>query len=381
LLINEYLRISSDESVSELTNLPNPTLSVDIPVDINNFYKEYTLDLNIYDRILVFIVYYKKSDDSLNVSFKINNNNSSNSNNNQNEDGEEHHDEKDNNRNKGSYWDVLGSFGNMIASSNNKNGKSKKAAPAASNNIKNLRKENHLNNYNYNNNDYKNNNNNNRNTNNNENGNRKSKDFNLNKLTSFKILSFLSVVSLNDEKSKTQVNTNIVLNNSNKSAYTIYKINNFSKYLDDLINAQSEEINNFRSQSAASKNPYKNKPAKKVNLKAFAGTIDFVNLKINLKLCNIHSAITSYILKYFDKFYFDGSIYKISKQLFLLLIKNRSNKNHNEDHALIALLNWCKNFFLSFLIFKFFLVFYFEKFLNFKITKELPTSSLNKKIK
>ncbi len=140
LLINEYLRISSDESVSELTNLPNPTLSVDIPVDINNFYKEYTLDLNIYDRILVFIVYYKKSDDSLNVSFKINNNNSSNSNNNQNEDGEEHHDEKDNNRNKGSYWDVLGSFGNMIASSNNKNGKSKKAAPAASNNIKNLRK-------------------------------------------------------------------------------------------------------------------------------------------------------------------------------------------------------------------------------------------------
>jgi hypothetical protein len=60
LLMNEYLRISSDESVSEVTNLPNPTLSVNIPVEANIFYEEFTIDLSIYNRMVVFIVYYKK---------------------------------------------------------------------------------------------------------------------------------------------------------------------------------------------------------------------------------------------------------------------------------------------------------------------------------
>ena len=275
LLMNEYLRISSEENVSEVNNIPNPTLSIDIPIDINNYYKEFTLDMNIFNRIVVFIVYYKKSDDSLNVSFKLNNS-----------------DEKNINYNI-----------EINSKANNKN-----------NNNHNSYKNTPLNNQN-------------------------NKEFNsncfkdLNKFSSFKILTFLSVVSLNDEKNKTQINVNTIANNYNKSAYPIYKINNFSKYID--------KVQNFFNDPENKNDEMDNNENSNIYAGGFNGTIDFVNLKINLKLCNIHSSLTSFILKYFNKFYHDSSINKISKQFFLLLIKNRSINKHREDHVVIALLNWC----------------------------------------
>jgi len=314
LLMNEYLRISSDESVHEVNNLPNPTLSIDIPVEVNNYYKEFTLDLNIYNRSVVFIVYYKKSDDSLNVFFKLNNLDSEN--NNINDDSHNYNIKNDSNKN---YWDILSSINSVFGNNNSKNKNNKKNQSTI-----------------------KSNNNKNKNLTKVETENIKlSKDLKFNKFSSFKIFSFLSVVSINEDKTKTQININIIPNNYNKSSYPIYKINNFTKYIDDIIMAENEYNSNYSPFSHNKKNNSNNKN-KKFNMNTFSGTIEFVNLKINLKLCNIHSAITSYILKYFHKYYFDKSIYKISKQLLLLLIKNRSNIKHNEDHVVIALLNWCK---------------------------------------
>ncbi len=321
LLINEYLRISSDENVHEVNNLPNPTLSIDIPVEINNYYKEFAIDLNIYNRNIVFIVYYKKSDDSLNVYFKLNYLDNENSNSKE--------DTNNNNTNKSSYWDILGNINSVFGPYSNKTKSNKKKYSNGKIN------------------------NNRNNINNDKEGLNFNKEFNANKFSSFKILSFLSVVSLNEEKTKTQININIIPNNHNKSSYPIYKINNFSKYIDDMIMFQNQYLNNIpnRNYNNSINNKHKN------DLNTFSGTIEFVSLKINLKLSNIHSAITSYILKYFHKFYMEKSIYKISKQLFLLLIKNRSSISYNEDHIVIAYLNWCKFKILKFiyiLIFKIF---------------------------
>ena len=81
LLSNEYLRIIGEENINELNNLPNPTFILKINLsEIDNYYEEYSLNnlfSNSDDFKLVLIVYYKKNEDTFNVSIKLakNNNN------------------------------------------------------------------------------------------------------------------------------------------------------------------------------------------------------------------------------------------------------------------------------------------------------------------
>ena len=79
LLSNEYLRIMSEDNINELNNLPNPTFILKINInEIDNYYEEYTLN-NLFstndDLKLVLIVYYKKNEDTFNVSIKLSKNN------------------------------------------------------------------------------------------------------------------------------------------------------------------------------------------------------------------------------------------------------------------------------------------------------------------
>ena len=78
LLADEYLRIISEENMNELNNLPNPSFILKINTnDIDNFYEEYTLKNLFIDNFkLIIIVYYKKSEDSFNVSIKLSKNDS-----------------------------------------------------------------------------------------------------------------------------------------------------------------------------------------------------------------------------------------------------------------------------------------------------------------
>ena len=75
LLTNEYMKICSEENLNDINNLPNPTFLLKIDVnDIENYYEEFVLDNQIdikNERKIVLIFFYKKTDDSLNISIKM----------------------------------------------------------------------------------------------------------------------------------------------------------------------------------------------------------------------------------------------------------------------------------------------------------------------
>ena len=79
LLSNEYLRIISEENINELYNLPNPTFILKINInEIDDYYEEYSLNnlFSLNDNFkIILIVYYKKNEDSFNVSIKLSKNN------------------------------------------------------------------------------------------------------------------------------------------------------------------------------------------------------------------------------------------------------------------------------------------------------------------
>ena len=86
LLTNEYMKICSEDNLNDINNLPNPTFLLKIDVnDIENYYEEFVLDNQIdlkNERKIVLIIFYKKTDDSLNVSIKMESNNKGNVNDN-----------------------------------------------------------------------------------------------------------------------------------------------------------------------------------------------------------------------------------------------------------------------------------------------------------
>ena len=75
LLSNEFMRIISEENINEINSLPNPTFILKINInDIYSYYEEYPINnsFNINDTTkLIIVVYYKKNDDSFNVSLKL----------------------------------------------------------------------------------------------------------------------------------------------------------------------------------------------------------------------------------------------------------------------------------------------------------------------
>ena len=69
LLINELYRINSSECIEELSGI-KPSFKVSLTNDIKHLYKEYPY-INIEKQQFTFILYYKKSDNSLNISYKL----------------------------------------------------------------------------------------------------------------------------------------------------------------------------------------------------------------------------------------------------------------------------------------------------------------------
>ena len=76
LLSNEYMKISSEESLSEINNLPNPTFLLKLDInDIDNYYEEFEIEnhINNNEQKTVLILNYKKMEDSFNISLKLTN--------------------------------------------------------------------------------------------------------------------------------------------------------------------------------------------------------------------------------------------------------------------------------------------------------------------
>ena len=77
LLSNEFMKISSEESLTEINTLPNPAFLLKLDInDIDNYYEEFEIEniINNDEHKIVLIIYYKKLEDSFNISLKMANN-------------------------------------------------------------------------------------------------------------------------------------------------------------------------------------------------------------------------------------------------------------------------------------------------------------------
>ena len=223
LLTREYMYLLSSESINELLNLPNPNFQTKIPISLDeNYYDEFPLDININNQLLTLIIYYKKSDKSINVCVKL-----------------------------------------------SKNKKEKKKVIETDDN---------------------------------------------NNCCYFEVLTFLTSVKLlkgNDSNKVISVQNNLTSLTNSKSMYSILKI----PYI-NFGNLFNNEDNNKEK------------------------TYDFLLLTLRISLCDIYSVISSYLLHDFDKYVNDKNISKLTKQLFILLLKNPKLNKKSENNVVKCILLW-----------------------------------------
>ena len=216
LLTREYMYLLSSESIQELQNLPNPNFQTKIPLSLyENYYEEFPLDININNQLLTLVIYYKKSDKSINVCIKL-----------------------------------------------SKNKKEKKTNEEKNNNK-----------------------------------------------YCFEILTFLTSVKIMricpNEKSIIEIQNNLTSLTNNKSMYSILKIPHFNP---NIINKEKSE--------------------------------DYFLLTLRISLCDIYSVVASYLLHDFYNYINDKDISKLSKQLFILLLKNQNINKKNENNVVKSILLW-----------------------------------------
>ena len=85
LLSNEFMKIISEENLNEINNLPNPTFLLKIDInELNSYYEEFPLNYisnpnfnDTKDKKIIFVVFYKKLEDTLNVALKLSRNKNS----------------------------------------------------------------------------------------------------------------------------------------------------------------------------------------------------------------------------------------------------------------------------------------------------------------
>ena len=128
----------------------------------------------------------------------------------------------------------------------------------------------------------------------------------------FEILTFLTSVELMIGHDKTKVITvqnNLTSLTNNKSMYSILKVPHFN--LSNLLNNNSKEKSE-----------------------------DFFLLSLRISLCDIYSVLSSYLLHDFYNYINDKNISKLTKQLFILLLKNPKLNKKNENNIVMSILLW-----------------------------------------
>ena len=225
LLTLEYMYLFSHESISELNNVPNPTFQMKINVDdIENYYEEFPINFTINNKNIIFVIFYKISDDSFNICMKFG----------------------DNKNNK--------------VNNNNEN--------------------------------YEN--------------------------FCFKIFTFLSIVKVSYGSfcKPFSSQTNLKSLSNNKSMHNIFKLTNFTSAI-NKTKLMKENLNLSNNSNS-----------------------NYFFFSINLKLCYIHSFLTSYFLRNYSKLCKLKEINKVSKQLLILVLKNKYLDKTNENDIVIGINNW-----------------------------------------
>lgn len=132
----------------------------------------------------------------------------------------------------------------------------------------------------------------------------------------FKMFTVLTVVKLTNESNEilnssgNQENINYLSNN--KNMYTIFKLSNYTKVI----------------------NEYSNVPANGVNVNKY------LLVKIYFKLCYIHSVLASFLLKNFETLSKEENIRKLPKNIFWLILKNKYINVKSENEIVKALNLW-----------------------------------------
>jgi len=76
-----------------------------------------------------------------------------------------------------------------------------------------------------------------------------------------------------------------------------------------------------------------------------SGNLREINLKINMKICYLHSELSNYVIKTFMDNYSLKAISKTPKQFLGIVIRVMNNRQVNDNYLAIALLNWCNYFY------------------------------------
>jgi len=133
----------------------------------------------------------------------------------------------------------------------------------------------------------------------------------------FEILTFLTSVEImigHDKTKVISVQNNLTSLTNNKSMYSILKIPHFN--IDNIISNEKNRINNKEK------------------------TEDFFLLSLRISLCDIYSVVSSYLLHDFYNYLDDKNISKLTKQLFILLLKNPKLNKKNENNVVKSILLW-----------------------------------------
>ena len=146
----------------------------------------------------------------------------------------------------------------------------------------------------------------------------------------FKIFSFLTIVNIPNQSNDFSLLNQSTLKNlcNNKSMHTIFKLTNFSHFI--KTNFYNNNNNNFNNNNNN-------------NNILLSNEEDSFLLQIRIKLCQIYTVLTNYLLKNFNNLYFNENFYKISKQLLLILLKHKNLSKRNENEIVLAIINWINN--------------------------------------
>ena len=154
----------------------------------------------------------------------------------------------------------------------------------------------------------------------------KNKENQTNSKYTFEILTFLTNVLVEKDKKILTMQSNLTSLTNNKSMYSILKIPHFNSEIksSDITTNTSNRYN-------------ENTNSIKINNEK---SMDYFLITVQIKLCYIYSIVSSYLLQDFNNYVNDKNISKLSKQLFILLIKNQKLNKKNENNLIKSILLW-----------------------------------------
>ena len=144
----------------------------------------------------------------------------------------------------------------------------------------------------------------------------------------FEILTFLTNVIIEKDKKILIMQSNLTSLTNSKSMYSILKIPHFhseikySEMTTNIFSNRNNENNNLTIINNEKKED------------------DFFLITVQIKLCYIYSIISSYLLQDFNNYANDKNIAKLSKQLFILLIKKQKINKKSDNYLLKSILLW-----------------------------------------